>query len=75
MIHVLEKENLGDPAQALHDLGSLIKDKVYIILTCPCKLMQVSLCGGSYEPLREKTCLLVSDQVPHKPGCTATEDG
>ena len=30
MIHVLEKENLGDPAQALHDLGSLIKDKVEI---------------------------------------------
>ena len=28
MVHVLEKENLSDPAQALHDLGSLIKDKV-----------------------------------------------
>ena len=28
-----------------------------------------------YEPRREKTNILVSDQVPHKPGCTATQDG
>ena len=28
-----------------------------------------------YEPRREKTNILVSDQVPHKPDCTATEDG
>ena len=28
-----------------------------------------------YEPRCEKTNALVSDQVPHKPGCTATEDG
>ena len=27
------------------------------------------------EPRCEKTNVLVSDQVPHKPGCTATEDG
>ena len=27
------------------------------------------------EPRREKTNVLVSDQVRHKPGCTATEDG
>ena len=29
----------------------------------------------TYEPCREKTNVLVSDQVTHKPGCTATEDG
>ena len=29
----------------------------------------------SYEPRHEKTNVLVSDQVRHKPGCTATEDG
>ena len=27
------------------------------------------------EPRHEKTNVLVSDQVRHKPGCTATEDG
>ena len=27
-----------------------------------------------YEPRSEKTCLGISDQDPHKPGCTATED-
>ena len=28
-----------------------------------------------FEPGREKTNVLVSDLVGHKPGCTATEDG
>ena len=28
-----------------------------------------------YEPRHEKTNVLVSDLVRHKPGCTATEDG
>ena len=27
-----------------------------------------------YEPVREKTNNLGSDQVRHKPGCTVTED-
>ena len=27
------------------------------------------------EPCHEKTNVLVSDQVRHKPGCAATEDG
>ena len=27
-----------------------------------------------FEPRHEKTNVLVSDQVRHKPGCTATED-
>ena len=45
-----------------------------------------SQCGSNYpsvvtkyqlllEPRCEKTGLPVSDQVQHKPGCTATEDG
>ena len=29
----------------------------------------------SFEPRREKTNILVSDPVRHKPGCTATEGG
>ena len=28
-----------------------------------------------YEPRHEKTNVLVSDLVRHKPGCTATENG
>ena len=28
-----------------------------------------------FEPVREKTNSLDSDQVRHKPGCTVTEDG
>ena len=28
-----------------------------------------------FEPRHEKTNVLVSDLVQHKPGCTATEDG
>ena len=28
-----------------------------------------------YEPCHEKTNILVSDLVRHRPGCTATEDG
>ena len=30
---------------------------------------------GINEPRREKTSILVSDLVRHKPGCTVTEDG
>ena len=32
-------------------------------------------CSSSNEPCHEKTNVLVSDLVRHKPGCTATEDG
>ena len=34
-----------------------------------------SVMSTIYEPRPEKTNILVSDLVPHKPGCTATEDG
>ena len=30
---------------------------------------------STFELHHEKTNILVLDQVPHKPGCTATEDG
>ena len=30
---------------------------------------------NTYEPRHEKTNILVSDLLRHKPGCTATEDG
>ena len=39
----------------------------------------ISPCSGKppakYEPRYDKTNVLVSDLVRHKPGCTATEDG
>ena len=31
--------------------------------------------AASFEPRCEKTVLGVSDQAPHKPGCTTTQDG
>ena len=32
-------------------------------------------CHAYNEPRHEKTNVLISDQVRHKPGCTGTEDG
>ena len=37
--------------------------------------MQRDADNPTYEPPHEKTKVLVSDQVRHKPGCTATEHG
>ena len=34
-----------------------------------------SVLKNAFEPRREKTNVLVSYLVRHKPGCTATEDG
>ena len=45
------------------------------------KILSLKTCGKtqgvpqSNEPRHEKTNILVSDLVRHKPGCTATEDG
>ena len=36
---------------------------------------QAQLPLGTFEPCHEKTNVLVSDLVRHKPGCSATEDG
>ena len=41
-------------------------------LCCKIKLFALMLL---YEPRCEKRGLRVSDRVPHKPGCAATEDG
>ena len=46
----------------------------------PILLLSITACSSSilliiYEPRHEKTNILVSDLVRHKPGCTATEDG
>ena len=38
-------------------------------------LVDLHNCCLQIEPRHEKTNVLVSDLVRHKPGCTATEDG
>ena len=43
----------------------------YIII----KLVKGRVDRNAFEPRHEKTNVLVSDTVQHKPGCTATEDG
>ena len=49
-----------------------MKDKGADELHClECIISLASIC----EPRHEKTNVLVSDQVRHKPGCTATEEG
>ena len=42
-------------------------------LICTCIAFLVV--AESFEPGHEKTNVLVSDPVRHKPGCTATEGG
>ena len=50
-------------------------NKIYYGLYRKCHHKQCSSYGKLYEPVREKTINLGSDQARHKPGCTVTEDG
>ena len=52
-----------------------IKPRDKIIKQLHSALYQTSHTMRKYEPRHEKTKVLVSDLVRHKPGCTATEDG
>ena len=47
----------------------ILKLKSIILGVLPCFTVL------TYEPRHEKTNVLVSNLVRHKPGCTATEDG
>ena len=40
-----------------------------------CSVVVCCLDSIIFDPRHEKTKVLVSDLVRHKPGCTATEDG
>ena len=53
--------------EIMDHIKTLLESKYmyYIMLTCQCK----------YEPRCKKTGLQGFDQVRHKPGCIATEDG
>ena len=56
-------------------------DVIFTFKICPCFQENTNLCEAyfsedrQYEPVREKTNNLGSDQVRHKPDCTVTEDG
>ena len=53
----------------------LILRRIYGKSTCTVEKRVFDNIKSTNEPLREKTNVLVSDLVQHKPGCTATEDG
>ena len=51
-----------------------LSDKTYVLLGLRSPL-RVCRIHTNHEPRHEKTNILVSNLVGHKPGCTATEDG
>ena len=59
---IIERYFLCPKAQQVYKYGRNVG-------TCHCADFSI------IEPRREKTNVLVSHQVRHKPGCTATEDG
>ena len=52
---------------------AILRDAGIRFLVINCFVVKLNL--FAFEPRHEKTNILVSDQVRHKPGCTATEDG
>ena len=52
-----------------HDAAQFERDAMYFVFVVSC-LSQIYL-----SPVVRKPVFGVSDQVRHKPGCTATEDG
>ena len=74
---------MNSPVVTLYPPPTLVMTVSYKILlaeltTCEvaCKTAVKATVGSrTNEPRHEKTNVLVSDQVRHKPGCTATEDG
>ena len=56
-------------------LCSLIRLLEKISMERPLLLNYRAITANIYEPRHEKTNILVSNLVRHKPGCTATEDG
>ena len=65
----------------MYNLGSTEKAASWPVWTCSwfslgaALLLQIKQTNKIYEPRHEKTNILVSDLVRHKPGCTDTEDG
>ena len=88
VLRVAERQTLAGPPESMREhivaaskamkTGDWKACKNYIIN----EKMNTKVCfessGESMKPLHEKTCLklfVVLDQVRHKLGCTATEDG
>ena len=77
--------HVGTVSYPYHTFSGQAKPKRLTITQCPTevsargrmtvKYFMTNLDERIFEPRREKTNVLVSDQVRHKPGCTATEDG
>ena len=55
----------------------MVSELVYTEWMCLCCLLDLKegFLLTKFEPRHEKTNILVSDLVRHKPGCTATKDG
>ena len=65
-----KKASLNLQTRLLHIKSKQHHQKTSLPLTSPAAELAII-----YEPVREKTNNLCSDQVQHKPGCTVTEDG
>ena len=53
-----------------------VRDLLFLsYLNDHCFLLPATLLVTIIEPRHEKTNVLISDLVRHKPGCTAAEDG
>ena len=69
----------------MQNVGFLTKRLIYLqVVDIGTETKKMNICHkkpwllnftSEIELCREKTNILVSDQVRHKPGCTATEDG
>ena len=63
-MYIIKLTNENVPIRLCGYKERVTKDEAHVI---PCRSI--------FEPRHEKTNVLVSDLVRHKPGCTATEDG
>ena len=57
------------------DISGVFETTEFEIAQVACNYYNHTHQALSYEPVREKTNDLGSDQVRHKPGSTVTEDG
>ena len=69
VVPLLIKRAESDPRRVCTILTSTVD------LVCRDRELRKKLVDIKFEPRREKTNILDSDLVRHKPGCTATEDG
>ena len=66
ILYLVCKKNVGNPKDRVS------RDKA--LTTADSAVLKELYVHSIYEPCHEKTNVLVSNLVLHKPGCTATED-